>query len=443
MPIFAKNKAMIEQPPKVDAGLVHKAVKLTTQKEIAELILRFNDEFLYWTDIKYKKMPASASPELLWAATKLSRAMQQIPLEGNAPFCLTLTNGMQRLCHYFDMNFGGSWENSAVIPASDRERYLVSSLMEEAISSSQMEGAATTRRVAKEMLRKKVSPRNKSEQMIANNFEAIRFIVGHKGDALTPEMLLHIHALMTKGTLEDAKDEGRFRDNDEVVVADGITHEVVHTPPPYTEIAARVDALCAFVNGESKEFFVHPIIKAIVAHFLLAHLHPFVDGNGRTARALFYWYMLKSGYWLTEYLAISKIIYASKRNYEKAFLYVEADGNDLGYFVSYHLRVLKLAFENLQNYIQRKIVQKQNNVDLFRLGNVNERQVAILSLFRSNPKTILTVKEVETRFAVTHPTAKSDLDALVGRGLLDKIAVNKVKHNYVKGSAFDRLVGSL
>lgn len=434
---------MIESPPQLNANLMRQGMKLVARKDIAELILRFNDEYLYWTDVKYKKIPDDVSYEQVWAATKISRMMQRVPIGNNPTYYLTLTNRMQQLCHYFDMNFGGSWENSSVIPSEDRERYLISSLMEEAISSSQMEGASTTRKVAKEMLRKKVSPKNLSERMIANNFESIRFIVEHKDDALTPEMLLHIHALMTKDTLDDLHNEGRFRDNDDVVVANGITDEVVHTPPSYTEITDHIDALCAFVNNDSQVVFIHPVIKAIVIHFQLAYLHPFVDGNGRTARALFYWYMLKNGYWLTEYLAISKIIYASKRKYEKAFLYVESDGYDLGYFITYHLRVLCLAFENLQNYIQRKIAQKQNNIDLFKLGNINERQVVILSLFRNNPKTILTVKELENRFGISHTTASSDLDVLVERGLLQKIAVNKVKFNYIKGPSFDKELNTI
>ena len=58
---------------------------------------------------------------------------------------------------------------------------------------------------------------------------------------------------------------------------------------------------------------------------MLAFIHPFVDGNGRTARSLVYWYMMKKGYWLTEYLSISRIIYRNKAQYEKAFLYTEAD----------------------------------------------------------------------------------------------------------------------
>ena len=74
--------------------------------------------------------------------------------------------------------------------------------------------------------------------------------------------------------------------------------------------------------------FIHPIVKGIIIHFLIAFIHPFVDGNGRTASAIFYWYMLRKGYWLTEYLSISRIISRSKRQYEKAYLYTECDGNE-------------------------------------------------------------------------------------------------------------------
>ena len=426
---------MIEQPPKLDTKLIQKVTKLSVRTDVTPLIRNINDDYLYWTEVKYKSHPADLSSEHIWAAAKLNRLMQQIKIWNDCPFTLSITNNMQKLCHYFDMNFGGSWENSAIIPSEDRERYLISSLMEEAISSSQMEGAATTRRVAKEMLRKSISPHNKSEQMIVNNYEGIRFIAEHKDDKMSMELLLKIHSKMTAKTLNDSTNEGKFRQNNDIVVIDGITNEIVHTPPSYKEIPDFINRICEFANNEAKDVFIHPIIKAIIIHFLLAYLHPFVDGNGRTARALFYWYMLKNGYWLTEYLSISRIIYASKRQYEKAYLYVETD--DLGYFVTYHLKVLSLAFKKLQDYIQRKIYQRQNSINLLKLGSINERQAIILSLYRDNPKMIMTVKEVENRFSVSHTTAKSDLDGLVSQQFLKKIPINKVKFSYIKGELFD------
>lgn len=106
---------------------------------------------------------------------------------------------------------------------------------------------------------------------------------------------------------------------------DAITHEVVHTPPSYKDILPFIEDLCIFFNENNTKVFIHPIIKGIIIHFMIAYMHPFVDGNGRTARALFYWYMLKSGYWLTEYLSISRVIVKSKKSYENAYLYTEAD----------------------------------------------------------------------------------------------------------------------
>lgn len=433
---------MIEPTPKISKPLDKKFLSLYERADVQAIIQTANNEYWYWTDLKYKKKPEDISSEELWSLVKFSRLMIRGFQWERYGITLPITNRMQALCHNFDMNFGGSWGNNSIIPSDDRERYLVSALMEEAISSSQMEGASTTRKIAKEMLRKKISPRTRSEQMIFNNYASIRFIVEHKDENLTAGLLLEIHSLMTRKTLEEEKDAGRFRTNDDVVVENSLTHEIVHTPPPYKDIPEFVNDLCEFVNTNDSinGTFVHPILKAIFIHFLVSYVHPFVDGNGRTARALFYWYMLKSGYWLTEYLSISRIIYRSKPSYEKAFLYAEADGKDIGYFVNYHLRVLDLAFKDLKNYIERKILQKQQSVDFMQLGNINERQAVILSLVRDNPKMVITVKEIETRFAVSHTTAKTDLDSLVDRDFIKRIPINKVKSAYIRGDSFDQII---
>lgn len=289
------------------------------------------------------------------------------------------------------------------------------------------------------MLRKQISPRSKSEQMIFNNYQTIRFVTEHKSEALTPELLLHIHSLMTEKTLDNEEDVGRYRTNDEVVVENAITHEIVHTPPSYEIIPSFVAELCRFFNEIEAKVFIHPIIRGIIIHFMVAYVHPFVDGNGRTARALFYWYMLRRGYWLTEYLSISRIISKSKIAYENSFLYTEADKNDMGYFIAYNLRVLNLAFRDLQHYIERKIIQKQQTSRFLRIGNINERQAEILKLVLDNPQIMLTIKELQTRFGVTHTTAKSDVNGLTSIGFLSEIALNGRKRGYVRGDRFNEI----
>ena len=435
---------MIERPPIITERDLA-AVMLDTSKrpneKLSALIDRINDNYEYWDTVKYKNRPEGcASAQELWLRVKASRISCTVFAWDRYNVTFGLTNKMQRLCHEFDMSFGGSWENSSVIPNDNRERYLISSLMEEAIYSSQMEGAATTRKVAKDMLRRQISPKDKSQQMIVNNYQTIRFIVENKQTPLTPELVLHIHHLMTDKTLNDPKDAGRLRTNNEVVVEDGITHEVVHTPPSFEEMPTFLKELCKYFNETSARVFVHPIIRGIIIHFMVAFMHPFVDGNGRTARALFYWYMLKQGYWLTEYLSISRVIAMSKKSYEKAYQYVEADYNDLGYFIAYNLKVLDQSFKQLQNYIKKKQDERMLANTFLRLGDINERQAQIIRMYMENPKEVLTVKDLQNKFMVTATTAKSDIVGLLKRGLLDEIAFNKVKHGYVKGQNYDEIV---
>ena len=303
-----------------------------------------------------------------------------------------------------------------------------------------MEGASTTRKVAKEMLRNKITPKDKSQWMIYNNYQTIRFLSENLDQVMPPEFLLHIHSLMTYNTMDNPEDSGRFRRNDNVVVANSVTNEIVHTPPSSVEIPAAIDWFCRFANSSDITVFIHPIIKGAILHYFISYLHPFVDGNGRTARAIFYWYLLKEGYWLTEYLSISRIIYKSKASYEKSFLQSEADDNDTGYFITYHLNALEKAFDELKAYIVRKTAQKKDEVQLLKIGGITKRQASILHLFIKDADLIVTAKDSAGRMLITQPTAKKDLSELVRLDLLTEVKLNKQKSGYIKGPEFDNAI---
>lgn len=432
---------MIESPPKIRKEQLDRALRLSADAQISEMIGKINRQYQYWTEVKYKALPKNISAQDLWSCVKLSRMFAKHIKVGNYNFKLYVTDHMQQLCHQFDMNLGGYLGTQSFIPDADKNRYLISSNMEEAIASSQMEGAATTRKIAKEMLRKSTSPRTRGEQMIYNNYETIRFILDHKDERFTKQSLLHIHRLMTHKTLEDSNDEGRFRTDNNVVVEDGITHETIHTPPDCNEIEELIDIVCKFFDNDNfNGVFIHPIVKGIIIHFLIAFIHPFADGNGRTARAIFYWYMLRKGYWLTEYLSISRIIARSKRQYEKAYLYTECDENDLGYFVSYHLHAIKQAYDELRQYIQRKIDEQRQASDFLKLGNLNARQAQIIKWYNDSPGCSFSVKEIQNRMNISYPTAKGDLEGLAKLGYIEAILVNKVKHIYIKSKNFENLI---
>lgn len=423
---------MIELPPKIDKKTLVNAVLKGSDAEITPIVNKVNADYEYWDKVKYKPLPKGYTPQMLWTHVKASRLRGMMTVWDKYGISLCITSQMQRICHDFDMKFGSFWEGDNDAKSPEKKYYLSSSLMEEAIYSSKMEGASTTRVVAKEMLRKKKSPQNKAQQMIVNNYNTIQYIVDHKDDPLTEEGLLYIHRLMTEKTLDNPDDAGRFRINDKVVVADMVEGDIIYTPPTFEDIPEFIETLCDFFNNDNSSTFIHPIIKGIIVHFMLAYMHPFVDGNGRTARALFYWYMLKENYKLTEYMSISRVIAKSKSSYEKAFQYTENDGNDMSYFVAYNLKALETSFQQLRDYIQRKQQEKKAASTFMMAGNINYRQAIVLQRLKDEPDTIFTVKDVQELFSVSSMTARKDLADLVKQGYLTEIAINKVTRGYIK-----------
>lgn len=303
------------------------------------------------------------------------------------------------------------------IPTPDRWAYLQDSLLEEAVASSQVEGAATTTEVAREMLRTGRMPRNESERMIVNNLRAIQHVSDRASAGLDLPFILELHRLMTNGT-EAERHAGRFRDG-EVYVSDRVDGEIAHVPPPPGEVEPLMEELCRFINEEDP--FIHPIIKASILHFLIGYVHPFGDGNGRTARALFYWFLLKKGYALVRNLSISRVILESRTQYDKAFLKTERDENDLNHFLHYAIKNLRVAFERLTRYRDRKREERQRASSmayaLLERG-LNKRQADLMGFLPYRDTASVTLKEYAEKNDVVRQTASKDLGELVRFGLL-------------------------
>lgn len=431
----------IQMPPSIKGENLRKGFDLLQNSEYTSLIDSINDKYLYWDKVKYQETPTSIKKEILWAAVKLSRSLHAKRINfGKYTFSYNTTNNIQKNLHDFDLNIGGQLGSRGLIPEEDKKRYLVSSIMEEAIASSQLEGAVTTRRKAKEMLRKNAKPRTKSEQMILNNYITIKRITEIQNEDLTINKLLQIHKLITYQTLDNETDEGTFRNSNDINVVDAIDGEIVHIPPNHEEILELMEEFCRFFNDKNDKKFIHPIIKGCIIHFLIGFIHPFVDGNGRTARAFFYLYLLSKGYWLTEYLSISRLIIKSKSQYALAYLYCERDDFDLTYFINYQLKTMSLAYDSLREYIQRKINEKKRLTEFQRIEGINERQAYIIKWLHEEPDLIFSVKEIEIRFSISNQTARTDLLRLVEYGFLEEIKLNDKKRAYVRSDNFLNLI---
>ncbi|HXK74174.1 MAG TPA: Fic family protein, partial [Bacteroidales bacterium] len=281
---------------------------------------------------------------------------------------------------------------------------------------------------------------SRGQQMIYNNYATIRYLVDNQSQNFSVELLKDIQRLITHKTLVNAEYEGRFRTTDDIMVMDNITGEIAHTPPAHKEIEDWIAQLSDFINNDNEKFFIHPIIKGIIIHFMIAYIHPFVDGNGRTARSLFYWYMIKKGYWLTEYLSISRIIHRSKKKYETAFLYTENDENDLSYFIQYNLEAMYKAFEELKLYLERKIREQSDLLYFKEIPKINERQAQILKILTEKPKSIFTAKELTSLFNVSVKTTRNDLQQLVSLGFMREININQRQLGYIKAENFEEKI---
>lgn len=391
----------------------------------------------HWDKLRHLDPPEGFTREEWWAGLKVARLNgRTIPLadlDGNA-FQYNIPDEAQRRLHVVDKRAAGEIRMPEVVTTDARaeQKYIVNSLMEEAIRSSQLEGASTSQRVAKEMLRSGREPINRSELMILNNYRAMWFVREEIGDRLTPADVLRLQAILTEGTLDDPTASGRMQrpDEERVMVVDRTDGSVLHRPPRAADLPGRMELMCAFANGETdaEDAFIHPVVRAILLHFWLAYDHPFLDGNGRTARALFFWSLRKHGYWLAEYLSISKILREAPGKYQRAFLYTETDDNDATYFVLHQLDVIEKAIEDMHKYLQRKSAEVRSVEDLLRGGGgFNHRQIALLSGALRNDDRVYTYGLHAKTHGVTHETARADLRDLADRGLLD---VEKVGRRY-------------
>jgi len=389
------------------------------------------DRYLHWDKLRHLEHPRGFGAREWWLRTKLARLADTrvLPLTGpdGLEFTYCLPDQILKHLHRIDQRLAGKISMDGVI-TSEREargRFLVNSRMEEAIRSSQLEGATTSRQVAQEMLRSGREPEDRGERMIANNYRAMQFMREEMGDRLTPERILDLHRILTEGTLDDPEAAGRIQRPGEPRVGVFYRDEdplPVHRPPPAELLPERMRMLCEFANeGDEGERFVPPVVRAILVHFWLAYDHPFLDGNGRTARILFTWAMRTRGYWLAEYLSISRLLRAAPAQYARAFLETETDDGDTTYFLLHQLGVIEGAIEDLDEYLDRKTAEQRDVKRMLDdVDGLNGRQIVLLTHAIKHPDHAYTFAGHARSHRVTHETARADLGGLAERGLLTR-----------------------
>ncbi len=393
------------------------------------------DRYMSWDQLRWRPAPDGLTPQEWWLITKVARngMKRMLPLidADGRPFSYALPDEVLRGIERVDKHTSGRLgvPEPVTLNAPDRARYMINSLIEEAITSSQLEGAQTSHEVAKDMLRSGRQPRTRDERMILNNYRAMRRVGEIRHEPLTPALICDIHRIVTAGTLDDASHEGRPQLPGErrVVVEDPFDGTVLHVPPPAGELPERLQRLCDFANDASGGSYVPPVVRAIAVHFMLAYDHPFVDGNGRTARVLFYWSMLNQDYWLAEFLPISRLLKRAPGQYARSFLDTEQDEGDLTYVVIHQLRIIERAIRDLQEYLAHRVAETRRlQESLAALSRrFNHRQLALLQHATKNPHAQYTVASHAGSHNVVPQTARVDLQGLEQQGLLTRVALKR------------------
>lgn len=383
-------------------------------------------EYIYWDKFKYKFPDADLKTEEQWYLIRqlrnVSAVQTKIKAKGGEHFRWIRLSSTDEFLHRIDMLAGGQLFPHSSLTTTSRQTFINRGIIEEAIASSQLEGAHTTRAAARKMIVEKREPRNESERMIVNNYKTINAIEQeYKNEPLTLDLLFEIHRMLTFETI-DRSEQGRLRKNQDKIVVTGqigFKEYTTHTPPDEQFLHQEMEKLILYANDNSGDRFVHPIIKAIFLHFWIGYLHPFTDGNGRIARALFYWYLLRKGYWTFMYLPISTVIKKAPIQYAMAYIYSEQDNNDITYFYDFHIKKIIAALEDFKVYLDKKINENKQVDKLIQQDlTLNERQKQLIHYFLSDEKPSTTISSYAILNAIARQTAARDLKELARTGLV-------------------------
>lgn len=428
----------IKQPPKdVDFS---KVLSELSNEEFMKLMKyhRVTDDkgrYYHWDDFQYRVEKGLESVHA-WSVQKLARNahMQHLKYfdKNGDDAKINIIPSMHKACSLIDQQTSKA-AFEAMISNLEGVKYLIKELKEEeSISSSQLEGAATTTVVAKAMLSAQRTPRTEDERMILGNYRLMGSVWDKRNEDLSLALIKEFHSIGTKDINNEKYNPGVFRDNDNVVICD-YDGNVVHYPPSHESLSERLQSICDWANTRHEDAvtseYMHPLIKACILHFMIGYEHPFNDGNGRTARALFYWYLFKCGYTAFKYISISRLLKEASTSYGKSYLYTESDNFDLTYFVDYQCQVICRATTNFTDHI-KKIASQRAEIDrlLWTSGlmkKLNDRQRTILLVAIDNVGKKFTVKEVSENLNISDNTARSDLKALVEANLFETIENGK------------------
>lgn len=375
-----------------------------------QLIQQFIDRYLPRKEIIHR-LPISQPISKVWPELQKARRAQAIALplpdqKGNA-FWFVLNQSIEQQCD----KVAEMARRDAVFDSPVFEAMVEDAVIDEAVFSSMIEGAFTSREEAAKFIRNKKQPANKSEHMVKNNYDALTYALEHLEEPITEQTIIEIAKIVTRNAAEVTVEGYRT----EPVYVTG-REAVVYTPPVAEHVPEMMESLVRFIQSSE----LHPVIKACVAHFYFVYIHPFGDGNGRTARALSYMMLIQSGYEFFRYFSISNLVSDERGKYYRSMVNVEEDEGDMTYFIDFYSNMLSRSVIRMEDYLTHHVLAGQRVKELQSSGLLNERQLAGVKWLLEGVGDSVTVDKWKKRYKVVQETARKDLMKLCDMGVLEK-----------------------
>jgi len=240
------------------------------------------------------------------------------------------------------------------------------------------------------------------------------------GEPITEGLIREIHKRLVQGVRGDRGGPGVYR-SVQNFVANSRTGEIIYTPPPPAEVPSLMRELAAWLGCETS---IHPILVAGIAQFQLVHIHPFLDGNGRTSRLLSTLCLYQAGYDFKRLFTLSEYYDRDRNTFYRAIQSVREQGMDLSVWLEYFAGGLATQLNEVK---ARGTAAIQADV-ISRAHRLNARQSAVLAELYHVGR--MAVGELEVLFpTVNRRTLQRDLKKLLEKGLIRQIGSGSTDPN--------------
>lgn len=299
-------------------------------------------------------------------------------------------------------------------------------LILESHHSTHIEGTALSFEQSENILEgKRVKGVNREdEQELLNYKKAMDFVSKYLGkkDPVTEGLVRELHKLLVQKVRGGLADPGNYRKVQNYVV-NSRTKEVVYTPPSPYDVPPLMKQLADWIN-HSKD--ISPVIIAAIIQFQFVHIHPFIDGNGRTARLLSTLILYKTGYDFKRLFTISEYYDKDRPRYYDAIQSVRKNNMDMTLWVEYFVDGLRSQMQEIQEKGKKAIVS-DNIIKSFGEIGLNVRQEKIIRYVVVNEQ--IDNEQCQKLTGSIRRTASRDLAFLVHKGILEK-------HGELKGTYY-------